>query len=338
MIKTILLAIMLLVASSAITAAEDAPSIWMEQEGDTIKLMVNTSDASMGAQVTVNFESANINITDVDFTNSPWPPFGSETGWVNHGSQIIIALMETNDVSAGEYQMATMTVDCITPGDTLITLTDVAFEGATPIVYNLDYNCPEIVVPTTEATVSIGDGSGDVTLPIEITNAGSAGACDVIMTFDPTSVTVTDVQSGDMEYTYINIADIPTGSIRIGAYQGVAPGLDNFTLASVTLAPVAGGSTCDLTLTVMTLIDDTIDCTDIPYTVSSGTYTIVLMGDVDGTVGVTLGDAAYIAGYVIGLYDTIDEAAADVNGDGVVTIADAMYLAKCILLVPGFEI
>ena len=340
MIKTILLAIMLLVASSAIATAENAPSIWMEQEGDIIKLMVNTSDNSMGSQAHVHFDETQINITDVDISMSPWIAL-SGPGWSHQGNYVIIAQTNFTDVGTipGEYQMAELSVDCIVPGETSVTLTDIAFEGADLVPTDLTYTCPEIVPPVTDAVIAIGDGTGIVTLPITVTNAGSAGSCDVTLTYDHLSVEVTDVLSGDMEYTYINIADTASGQIRVGAFQGIDPGLDNFTIANIALAPVSGGSTCDLTLTVTTLTDDTPDCADIPYTISSGIYTIVTSGDADGDGTVDFGDVAYIAGYVIGLpgYETIDEDFADVNGDGVVTIADAMYLTKHLLNIAGFE-
>ena len=338
MIKTILLAIMLLVASSAIAVAENAPSIWMEQEGDTIKLMVNTSDNSAGAQVNVNFESVNINITDVDFTGMPWQPFGSEPGWNNTGSQIIIALMETSGVAAGEYQMAEMTVDCITPGNTLVTLTNVVFEGTALVPTDLTYVCPEIVPPVTDAIIAIGDGTGDVTLPITVVNAGNVGAVDVTLTYDPAVVMVTGVAGGDMDYTNTNIEYIADGWIRIGAIQTTNPGLDNFTLLDVTLAPQATGASCPLTLTVTTFKEATPEGAEIAYVISSGTYTTLLLGDVDGSGDVTMSDATYLIGYLIGCsgYEIINEAAADINGDGIVDVFDAMYLAKQTLSIPGF--
>ena len=341
MIKIILLAIVLLIASFGTAAAEDAPAMWMVQEGDTIKLMVNTSADSAGVEAHINFDATQINITDVDISMSPWIALADE-GWSNQGDHIIIALMDFTGIVAGEYTVAVMDVECLEyAGDTAVTITDVVVLGNVDLIASgLTYVCPVIDPPATDAVVSIGDGTGVITLPITVTGAGDAGACDVTLTYNPASVTVTAVATGDMEYTYINVENIATGSVRIGAYQGVAPGLDDFTLASVVLAPVEGGSTCDLTLTVTELTDSTPTCADIPYTISSGIYTIVATGDIDGDGELTLGDAAYIAGYVIGMpgCGTINEELADVNGDGVVTIADAMYLAKCVLGVPGFTL
>ena len=340
MIKIILLAIVLLIASFGTAAAEDAPSIWMEQDGETIKLMVNTSADSMGFQADVNFDATQINITDVDITMGPWVTMGGLSALNHHGDYVTIALVNLvgTGVPASEHQVAAMSIDCILPGDTPVTLTNIVVTDNTLVASDLTYTCPELPPVTEDAVVSIGDGTGIVTLPITITNAVDAGSCDVTLTYDSTSVTVTSVSSGDMEYDQINIANTDAGSIRIGAYQGLALGLDDFTLMSVELAPVAGGSTCDLTLTVTTLADSA--GAAIPYTISSGTYTIVVIGDIDGDGELTLGDAAYIAGYVIGMpgCGTINEELADVNGDGVVTIADAMYLAKCVLGVPGFTL
>ena len=338
MIKTILLAIMLLVASSAIAAAEDAPSAWMERDGDTIKVMVNTSEDSEAMQMDINFDVTQINITDVDIGMSPWvPPVAGTSGWERNDGYIRLMLSNfTAPVVAGEYHVANLSMDCITAGDTLLTITGPRPENLVPV--NLIYICPEIVPPVTDAIIAIGDGTGDVTLPITVVNAGNVGAVDITLTYDPAVVMVTGVAGGDMDYTNTNIEYIADGWIRIGAIQTTNPGLDNFTLLDVTLAPQATGASCPLTLTVTTFKEATPEGAEIAYVISSGTYTTLLLGDVDGSGDVTMSDATYLIGYLIGCsgYEIINEAAADINGDGIVDVFDAMYLAKQTLSIPGF--
>jgi hypothetical protein len=233
--------------------------------------------------------------------------------------------------------MAELSVDCIAVGETSVTLTDIAFEGAALVPINLTYICPEIVPPVTDAIIAIGDGTGDVTLPITVVNAGNVGAVDVTLTYDPTVVMVTGVAGGEMDYTDTNIENVAAGWISIGAIQVANGGLDNFTLLDVTLAPQMAGASCPLTLTVTTFRDVTPEGTAINYTISSGTYTTLMLGDIDGDGDVDMSDAAYLIKYLIGCDGyTVNEAIADINDDGIVDVFDAMCMAKRALGIEGF--
>ena len=96
--KNIVLIVMtLLIATLPLALAEDAPSMYFVPDGgsgncgetETIDLMVNSSNTSTTAFAYVHFDPACINMTDVDFTGSPWQPYGGQAGWSNQGDYII---------------------------------------------------------------------------------------------------------------------------------------------------------------------------------------------------------------------------------------------------------
>ncbi len=222
--KHMILVAMILLAVSATTAtALDAPAMWMEQNDDTITLMVNTSETASAINAYINFDPAFINITDVDFTGSPWQPL-SGPGWSHQGNHIILVLTDFAGVAAGEYQIASMAVDCIEFGTSQVTITNA--EPANVAVSALTYVCSDDTPVDDDAMISIGNGEGDVTLPITVSGAGNAGAVDITLTYDPAVVNVTGVEAGGMDCTYIN--DENSGWVRIGATQGSNPGLADF--------------------------------------------------------------------------------------------------------------
>jgi len=331
--QLILVAMVLLAVSVA--GAEDAPSMWMEQEGDTIVLMVNTSANASGVYAQINFDPESINITDVDFTDSPWVPLAG-TGWSNQGTHIILALTAFDGIVAGEYRVAVMDVTCID----VACVTQVSIEKAEPAnvtVHDLSYVCGD---PFSAATIAIGDAAGTVTIPITISDAVDVGSCDITLSFDPTVVRVVEVSDGAMDCTYSNTEHLDEGWIRIGAVQGDNPGMTGeYTLLNITLEPVGTGDSCALDLSVTTFKDATPDCTPMSYEISSGVYTTPSDGDANSDGDVDLADASYIANHVLGIagYEYINADAADVNGDGVVDMSDAMYVSKHVLGYPGFE-
>ena len=341
------MAVMILIATMGVAIAEEAPAMWMEQMDDgDIMLMVNTSEDAMGLNAWVNFDMECINITDVNISeDSPWTVL-SGTGWSHQGTHIIIALTNFNGVPPGEYAVATMAVDVL---DENSTETVISISNAEPAVmtYDLVYNCtndtepPEPPVPpTNETVISIGDGTGIVSIPLMIEDAANAGAVDVTLTFDPTVVTVTGVEDGSMDCTYSNLENVADGWIRIGAIQGDSPGLDGeYALVYVDFEPVGEGAMCDLVIEVTTYKEATPEGAAMNYTTSNGIYTSSLNGDVNGDGVVDIADANYLAKAVIGIagYEDLDNAAADVDGSDNVDMADAAYLAKYVIGITGYE-
>ena len=335
--KTILTTILVaLLITMLPAAAEDAPSIWMVQDGSDINLMVNTSEESSGANAWVHFDPACINITDVNFTGSPWQPM-EMPGWSHQTDYIVLAAVNFSGVAPGEYQIAKLTVECV-GGDCESVINITQAEPLGVIVHNTTYTCTAPV--DDDAVISIGDCTGTVTMPIIVTDADNVGACDVTLSFDPTVVTVTGVSDGAMDCTFVNLEHVSEGWIRVGAIQGDNPGLSGqFNLLNVDLSPVASNTQCTLDLSVTTFKDATPDCNPMTYTTDGGIYISSKNGDANNDDIVDIADAAYIAKHVIGIagYETIDENAADVTGDGIVDMSDAMYLTKHVLGMAGFE-
>lgn len=331
-----LVAMILLIAAMSMATAEDAPSMWMVQDGDNIDLMVNTSEESSGANAWIHFDPACVNITGANFMGSPWQPLEG-TGWSHQGDHMIMALTNFDGVVAGEYKIATMQVECVGSDCT----SDIEITKAEPVgvvVHNTTYTCSD--PDPADATINIGDGTGAVTIPITITDAENVGAVDVTLSYDPAVTKVTGVSDGDMDCTYTNLEHVSEGWIRIGAIQGDNPGLSGqFTLLNIDFESMSSDGTCPLELSVTTFKDATPDCNPLSYITSNGTYISSKNGDVNADDVVDIADAAYIAKHVIGIagYETIDESAADVNGDGVIGMSDSMYLTKHVIGISGFE-
>jgi len=334
--KTSIIAIILLIAAVSMTSAEDAPSMWMVQDGDNIDLMVNTSETSSGANAHIYFDPDCVNITDIDFTGSPWQPMEGR-GWSNQHNHVILTLTNFDGVAPGEYRIAKLFGTWLCD-DYVSAIRITHAEPIGVVAYNTTVT--RSVSTTNKSQISIADGSGDATLPIIVSNASNVGSVDVTLKFDPTAVTVTGVSDGDMDCTYTNLEHVSEGWIRVGAIQGDNQGLSGqFTLLNVDFESVSSDSTCPLEILVTTFKDATPECAKLEHTTSNGTYTSAKSGDSNGDDTVDIADAAYIAKYVIGIagYEQIDEDAADVNGDGKVDMSDSMYLTKHVIGMSGFE-
>ena len=330
-----IIAIVAMITFAIPVSAYDAPSMWMEQNDNTISLMVNTADNASGINAHIYFDPNSIDITNVDFTGSPWQPLEAP-GWSHQGDHVIIVLTEFAGVPAGEYQVATLDVTCLTDGTSAVSI--VHAEPTDSVVYALDYVCGD--TPTPDGTiVSIGAGRDTVTLPITVSNAVNAGAVDITLTYDPAIVQIVGTTDGEMDCTYTN--DQVAGILRIGAIQGDNPGLDTFTVLNVNFEPTGVAGSCTLDIAVTTLKEATPEGAAITYTISAGSYsyTAFVNGDVnnDGTTDIV--DANYLAKYIIGIagYETINTEAADVNGDNIIDMADPMYLTKHVMGQTGYE-
>ena len=211
-------------------------------------------------------------------------------------------------------------------------------DGVNPLVFD---NTRSIVVANMSvAIISIGNTSGNVTIPITIEDGANVGTIDIMLTFNASVVNITNVADGDMDITMANLEHVHEGRVRIVAFQMDNPGLnDSIILANVTFRSNNTNGTSPLNMSVTTLKDATNDTNPIPYIVQNGTYTAVLNGDVNGDGEVDIADAMYLAKHVIGItgFEEIIEEAADVDGVDGIDIADAMYLAKHVLGKSGFE-
>ncbi|CAD7768332.1 Cohesin domain protein [Candidatus Methanoperedenaceae archaeon GB50] len=194
------------------------------------------------------------------------------------------------------------------------------------------------------AIVTIPDvaATGTLTAPIRIENVTDAGAIHLTLTYDPGVVIVSRTCCNpDFDTLLANTEDAARGSITLIAYQTQNPGLNgNVLVANVTfmaLGPI--GSSTPLNLKVTTLTDATPECNPIPHSISNGSFTILLNGDVNGDGRVDAADCMYLAKHLLGVsgFETIIEDAADVNGNGKIEAGDCMYLAKHLAGINGFE-
>jgi len=209
-------------------------------------------------------------------------------------------------------------------------------DGVNPTVYD---NSRSIRVANMSVT-TIGNASGNVTVPITIKNAANIGSAHINITYNASVCMITDVTNGTFDCTFANLEHNETGWASIGAFQTDNPGLNgSVILANVTFRSNSTNGTSPLNISVVTFTDATPQCNKIPYITQNGTYTVALNGDVNGDGNVTIADAMYLAKHVLGItgFEVIIVGAADVNGDGVINIADAMYLAKHVLGKSGFE-
>ena len=191
--------------------------------------------------------------------------------------------------------LARVTFEAVRTGSTSLTLSNVLLSdpSAQPIA-GVVLNDGAVNVagtptppPPGGAIVTIpGVGAtGTLTVPIRIENVTDAGAIHLTLTYDPRVVIVsTACCNSDFDTLLANTEDAATGSITIIAYQTQNPGLNgNVLVANVTfmaLGPI--GSSTPLNLEVTTLTDATPQCNPIPHSISNGSFTILLNGDVNG--------------------------------------------------------
>lgn len=349
----------MLLVTAGTTAAMDAPAMWMEQDNNTVSLMVNSTDESSGMNAWIHFDPTFLNVTVVDYGNSPWQPMEAP-GWSNQGDYARLVAVNMTGVAAGKYTVATFVVEEVgNATSTEIGITHAEPIGVVPL--NLSYLCSfdanndtddntttnneaddnTTVINDSVAIIGIGAVSGATTAPITITNGDDVGAVDITLHYDPAVVMVTSVGDGAMDCTYVNMEKADEGWVRIGATQGSNVGLigDN-TLVDVTFEPVSYGE-CALELSVETFKDESPECLAMPYSISNGSYTrlVFINGDANQDGVVDIVDPAYIAKHLIGIvgYEEIDAEAANVNGDTILDMADSMYLTKHVMGEAGFE-
>ena len=335
---------MLIVATPA--TANDAPAMYFVPEfgtyesGEdttTIDLMVNTSESSMGAYARIHFDPEVVNITDVNFSGSPWQPL-VDPGWSHQTNYTIISLTNFSNVEPGTYKLATLTLEIIGENHT----SEIGITRAEPsgvIVYNGTISISD-AVDIDKAIVSIGDCWGTASIPIMVSNITNLGAAEVTLSYNPEVVVVSEVLGSGMDEIVTNMEDANTGWVVIGVIQTTNPGVSgDVVIAQIAFEPVGEGNSTLILSSVM-LTDETPDCNTIPAEVRHGKYhTATINGDVNGDGAVNMWDVAYLAQWRVGLsgYE-INPLIADVNGDGTVNMSDAMYLAKHILGSPGYEV
>jgi hypothetical protein len=311
------------------------------ESGSTITAPIRITNATIlgGCEINITYNSSVVYVTDVTPGDMDLLAYNidNESMWVyvnaiNVSGQSGDATLACINLTAMGY------VGDVSPLNiTTATLLDTDYNEIAYMVCNGSFT----IQPPSVATISIGNGSGIVTIPIAIENAVNVGACDITLRYNASVVNVTSVTGGDMDVTVANLEHVHEGFVRIGTFQTDNPGLNgNIIFANVMFEPVGAiGDTCSLNLSVNTFKDATADCNETPYVVRNGTYTVFLNGDVNGDRVVDIADAMYLAKHVLGItgFEVIIVEAADANDDGVIDLADSMYLAKHVLGIAGFE-
>jgi len=142
-------------------------------------------------------------------------------------------------------------------------------------------------MPVSATEVVINDASAyhsNITFTyITLENATNVGVIDLNLSYNPSTVIVTDVKDGECEFDVIipNLVKNSTGFVRIGAFQIENPGLNGpVVIANLTLkAEGDPSSTSPLNITVNELTDATNKTNDIPYTIINGTFTVTASGE-----------------------------------------------------------
>ncbi len=188
-------------------------------------------------------------------------------------------------------------------------------------------------IPAGGIVISIADAAttpnSSVTRPIMVENVTNLAAATVWLTYDPSVVVVRNVSAGDLGAVTTKI-DNTIGKTAMTAVSTTGKS-GNVAFANVVLrAEGQINATSPLTLSVIVITDPNGGA--IPYTISSGTFTVssVIKGDVNGDGAVNVVDALFVAQYTVGLrtLTSAQLAAADVNCDGNVNVVDSLFIAQ----------
>ena len=340
-IRLICLSVIVILSIPLVPATTISIADFDVESGSTITAPIRITNATIlgGCEINITYNSSVVYVTDVTPGDMDLLAYNidNESGWV-YVNAINVSGQNGDATFACINLTAVGDVADVSPLNiTAVTLFDTDYNRTSCVVRNGSFT----VLPPGVATISIGNGSGIVTIPIAIEDGVNVGACDITLTFNASVVNVTDVTGGDMDVTMANLEHVHEGFVRIGTFQTDNPGLsENIAFANVTFEPIGkSGDTCSLNLSVTTFKDATPIGNEVPYIVRNGTYTILLNGDVNGDGVVDIHDAMYLAKHVLGItgFEVIIVEAADVNDDKVIDIADSMYLAKYVLGIAGFE-
>ena len=340
-IRLICLSVIVILSIPLVPATTISIADFDVESGSTITAPIRITNATIlgGCEVNITYNSSVVYMTGVTPGDMDLLAYNIDngSGWV-YVNAINVSGQNGDATFACINLTAVGDVADVSPLNiTAATLFDTDYNRTSCVVRNGSFT----VLPPGVATISIGNGSGIVTIPIAIEDGVNVGACDITLTFNASVVNVTDVTGGDMDVTMANLEHVHEGFVRIGTFQTDNPGLSgNIAFANVTFEPIGGsGDTCSLNLSVTTFKDATPIGNEMPYIVRNGTYAILLNGDVNGDGVVDMHDAMYLAKHVLGItgFEVIIVEAADVNDDKVIDIADSMYLAKYVLGIAGFE-
>jgi len=140
----VLILLIVLCIFTAPISAEDAPSLYIIPAdstiacggNETIELRMNTTEMTFGVQAYAVYDSSCVNITNVNYTGSPWQPGFGLLGWKDLGNvTTMVTLNLASGVPAGDHLFAVITVEAVGCNCS----SDIAFVSVVPedsIIYN----------------------------------------------------------------------------------------------------------------------------------------------------------------------------------------------------------
>ncbi|MGB3457704.1 MAG: DUF3344 domain-containing protein [Halobacteriota archaeon] len=135
---------------------EDSSGLYCENN-TLVEVRVNASVVTTGVQTDIYFDPTCVNITDVDYTGSAWPPL-APPGWRHFGDHVRLIGTNFAGAPAGDNLFATIRLHCVNEG---CCISDLEFSGVsvpdstgTPIditAYNGTFTCespekPDLVI------------------------------------------------------------------------------------------------------------------------------------------------------------------------------------------------
>lgn len=322
--KTIYIVAVLMVLLMAYSvSAEDAPAMYfVPGDGDgtcgeetTIDLMVNTSEVVYGTAAHVHFDPLCVNITDVDYTGSPWQPLGGIEGWSSQGDYVILGTVGMSGPVAGVYKVATLTVDCV--GDECTSnlgLTNVSPLGTT--AYNGSFTCTASK-DSSLPEMSIVQNGEDI--DVMVTTYENASRVKVCVHANPAELYVDDMNFTDCPWQiggdtwttsgeYSSFDVLSADPVTPGTYKVVTLDVESlveYPIAVWLIDPIVGNhfGTDEVNLTDMTyipvVIPDDPEVAEISIGNGTGVCTIPVMVNNATNVGAVFVSLAYDPNIVV---------------------------------------
>ena len=117
-------ALFAVIAVPSVSATYPANAIYLEPEDSSglycenstlVEVRVNASVVTTGVQTDIYFDPTCVNITDVDYTGSAWPPL-APPGWTHWGDHVTLIGIFMAGVPAGDNLFATIRLHCVNEG------------------------------------------------------------------------------------------------------------------------------------------------------------------------------------------------------------------------------
>lgn len=264
--------------------AEDAPAMYFVPvdgigtcgEETMIDLMVNTSVEVTGVQAQLDFDETCVNITNVDFTGSPWQPL-LPPGWSHYGNYVRLGSLDLSPVSHGVHKVATITINC-TGCDCTTGIAISDFMPADLVTHDTEFICEAAVADGSSVSYTVTVYAGQSTeLTINSADFGNMMRGDTSEIID--SLTLTN--GGDMD-AIVDAAFTTSVSGMYGMVSGIntVPG-NNFLLGEDTEEKVltADGTNVDIGIVPANGAVDYDAILTIPIDAVAGAYS----GDVEVT-------------------------------------------------------